>query len=274
MAPSLAAGLPPDPSPCSWLAPVLALPERAWLPGSVPSAFPAAATLRVIRPPADPARIGYPLLCPTPRLGSATSELPPAVASRFPSSARNSWLCACSRCPSPCSRPVPLAPTSSSRSLTSAVTSAETVLPAPSNAVSENPRWCGSPAHSPLPILEKRRPPPIASGSCVTKIPPRNNHRAGSWSSCAGDTAAGPDLPLHTRSRSPKGPVGPPRRIRNRKGGHPATTHEDSQVTANSVLEGSCEMFLPCSKNWHTLWLLFKQIQRNRGQFSDTLLAA
>src|SRR3984957_12366425 len=116
--------------------------------------------------------------------------------------ARNSWLCACSRCPSPCSRPVPPAPTSSFQSLTSAVTSAETVLPAPSNEASEYPQSCGSPADSPLLILEKRRPPPIASGSCVTKRLPRNNHRAGSSSSCAGDTAAGPELPfIHALDR-------------------------------------------------------------------------
>ena len=92
------------------------------------------------------------------------------------------------------------------RPLTSAVTSAETVLPTPSNEASDNPRWSGSPADSPLPILEKRRPPPSASGSSATKIPPRNNHRAGSWSSCADDMAAALDLPLHTCSRSPKGP--------------------------------------------------------------------
>src|ERR1700722_14736383 len=85
--------------------------------------------------------------------------------------------------------------------------------------------------------------------------------------------AAGPDLPLHTRSRSPKGPVGPPHRIRNRIGGYPATTHQGSQATANSVLVGRYEMFLPCSKNCHTLWLMFKQVQPNGGQFSDTLLA-
>src|ERR1017187_6239938 len=105
-----------------------------------------------------------------------------------------------------------------------------------------------------------------------TKRPRRNNHRAGSSSSCAGDRAAGPDLPLHTRSRSPKGPVGPPHRIRNRKGGHPATTHEGSQATANSVLEGRCEMFLPCSENSHTLRFLFNRIQQIGVTFSDTLL--
>src|SRR5208282_2588826 len=84
--------------------------------------------------------------------------------------------------------------------------------------------------------------------------------------------AAGPDLPLHTLSRSPKGPVDPPRQIRNTTGGHRATTHEGSPVTVNSVLEGRCGMFLPCSKNWHNLRFLFKQIQQNGVEFSDTLL--
>src|ERR1022692_3889523 len=125
---------------------------------------------------------------------------------------------------------------------------------------------------SPLPILEKRHPPPSASGSSATKRPPRNTHRPESWSSCASDTEAGPALPLHTRTRSPNGLTGPPRRIRNRTGRHPPTTHAGLPATANSVQEGRFGMFLPCSKNWHTLPFLFKQIQHNGVQFSDTLL--
>ena len=130
-----------------------------------------------------------------------------------------------------------------------------------------------SPADFPRPILEKRHPPPSASEFSATKRPPRNNHRAGSWSSSADDTEAGPLLPLHTRSRSPKGPVGPPRRIRNTTGDHRATTPEGLRATANSALEGRCGMFLPCSKNSHTFRSLFNRIQQNGMEFSDTLLA-
>jgi hypothetical protein len=109
----------------------------------------------------------------------------------------------------------------------------ETVLPTPSNEASENP----------LPILKKRHPPPSASESSATRRHRRNTHRTGSCSSCAGDRAAGPDLPLHTLFRSSKGPVGPPRRIRNTTGGHPATTHEGSRAPANSAPEARCEPF-------------------------------
>jgi hypothetical protein len=53
-----------------------------------------------------------------------------------------------------------------------------------------------------------------------------------------------PLLPLDTRTRSPKGLSGPARRIRNRTGGHPATTHAGLRATANSAQEGRFGMFL------------------------------
>src|ERR1039458_7580075 len=72
----------------------------------------------------------------------------------------------------------------------------------------------------------------------------RNSHRLGSWSSSADDRKAGPALPLHTGTRSLKGPTGPPRRTRNRPGGYPATTHAGSGVGVNPVPEGRFGMFL------------------------------
>src|SRR5207245_7706207 len=95
-------------------------------------------------------------------------------------------------CPSTSSLPPLPAPASSFPSPASAVTSAGTVLRASLGVASENPRWAGNLVDSRPPTREKQRLPPIASGSCATKILPRNTRRAKSWSSCVDDTAVAP----------------------------------------------------------------------------------
>src|ERR1700756_4499378 len=113
----------------------------SWLSESALSAFPAAASLRAVRPPGGPGRNVYPLLHPRPPLASSTFSLPPAAASRSPPSAHNSSPCACSRWLLLCSHPEPHVPTSALPPLTPAVTPARTVLPALANEASENPLW-------------------------------------------------------------------------------------------------------------------------------------
>src|SRR5437016_5688752 len=115
----------------------------SWLPEFALSAFPAAATLRVVPLHGDPGRNVYPLLHPRPPLASSTFSLPPAVASRSPPSAHNSSPCACSRWLLLCSHPEPHVPTSALPPLTPGVIPAGTVFPALANEVSENPLWSG-----------------------------------------------------------------------------------------------------------------------------------
>src|SRR6266850_8413326 len=69
-----------------------------------------------------------------------------------------------------------------------------------------------------------------------------NSHTLGSLPSCAGDTVVDLDLPLHTPTRSPKGPTGPPHPTHSKPDDFPATSHEGLAVTANLVQEGkSCK---------------------------------
>src|SRR5207245_11703936 len=154
------------------------------------------------------------------------------------------------------------------------VTSAGTVLRAPLGVASENPRWSGNLADYRPPAREKQRLPPNASGSCATKILPRNTHRARSWSSSADDTAVVPDHPPHTRTRSPKGSTGPPRRTRNKPSGHPATIRAGSVVKANLVREGRFGMVSPWFQIIRThLHSFSSEFSRSKDEFSDTLLA-
>src|SRR5258705_3938034 len=173
----------------------------------------------------------------------------------------------------PYPHPSPPAPASSCPSPASAVTSAGTALPAPSGVTSENPRWSGNLVDYRPPTHEKQRLPPNASGSCATKIPPRNTHRAGSWSSCADDTAVAPDHPLHTRTRSPKGSTGPPRPTRNKPSGHPATIRAGSEVKANLVQAGRFGMFSSWFRIIRTPPHYFSsEFSRTKDEFSDKLL--
>src|SRR5580765_887252 len=93
-----------------------------------------------------------------------------------------------------------------------------------------------------LPIPGKPRLPPDVSESGERKTLPRNSHTPASSSSCAGDTVVDRDLPLHTPTRSPKGPIGPPHLTHSKPSDSPATNHEGLAVTANLVQEGrSCK---------------------------------
>src|SRR5258708_39204257 len=205
----------------------------SWLPESPLSPFPAAVTLRAVPPPGAPGRNVYPLLHPRPPLASTSLALPSAAASRSPPSVHNSWPCACSRWLLPCSHPRPHVPTSALPPLTPGVTPAETALRALSNEVSENPIWSGNPADCRLPTLGMPRLPPNVSESGERKTLPRNTHTAGSSSSCAGDTVVGRDLPLHTPTRSPKGPTGPPHPTHSKPSDSPAASHKGLAVTVN-----------------------------------------
>src|SRR5205807_2628966 len=146
--------------------------------------------------------------------------------------------CACSRWPLPCSHPRPHVPTSALPPLTPGVTPAGIVLPAFSNEVSENPIWSENLADCRLPTLGMPRLPPNVSESGERKTPPRNTHTAGSSSSCVGDMVVDRDLPLHTPTRSRKGPIGPPHPTHSKPNDSPATSHEGLAVTANLVQEG------------------------------------
>src|SRR5216683_4086487 len=165
------------------------------------------------------------------------------------------------------------APASSSPSPASAVTSAGTALPALLGVASENPRWSGNLVDYRPPAPERQRLPPNASGSCATKTPPRNTHRAGSWSSSADDTAVALDHPLHTRTRWPQGSTGPPRRTQNKPSGHPATIRAGSEVKANLVQEGKFGMFSSWFRIIRTPPHYFSsEFSRTKDEFSDTLL--
>src|SRR4029077_17902725 len=150
-----------------------------------------------------------PLLRLRPPLASTAPVLLFAAASRSPPSVHNSWPCACSRWLLLCFHPRPPFPASALLPLTPALTPAGTVLPTLANDSSESPIGSGHPAHCRPPIHGKPRLPPVASPSGERKTHPRNSHTPGSWSSCADDTVVDPALPLHTPTRSPKGPAGP-----------------------------------------------------------------
>jgi hypothetical protein len=103
----------------------------------------------------------------------------------------------------------------------SVVTSAGTSLPAPSGVASDNLRRFGNLVDYPPPARETQRLPPNASESCATKRLPHSTRRAGSWSSCADDTAVALVILFQTRIRSPIGSTGPPRQTRSKPDGHP-----------------------------------------------------
>src|SRR3979409_1166613 len=95
--------------------------------------------------------------------------------------------------------------------------------------------WSENPADCRQPILGKPRLPSGASESGERKTLPRNSHTPKSSSSCAGDTVVDLDLPLHTPTRSPKGPTRPPHPTHSKPSDSPAASHEGLEVTANLV---------------------------------------
>src|SRR5271169_3780347 len=213
----------------------------SWLLESALSVFLAVVTLPAVRPLGDPDHTVYPLLHPRPPLASTTLALPSAAASRSPPSVHNSSPCACSRWLLLCSHPKPHVPASVLPPLTPDATPAGTVLRALANEVSENPLWSGNPADYRLPILGKPRLPPDVSEFGERKTLPRNSHTPGSSSSCAGDTVVDRDLPLHTPTRSPRDPTGPPHPTHSKPSDSLAASHEGLVVTANLGQEGrSC----------------------------------